>query len=58
LFTQTSPSSGTAAISVRLKEFATAIYTNRFTTLTANVEHAGARIRRANFESGDGRRGG
>ncbi len=31
------PSSGTATITVRLKEFATAIYTNRFTTLTANV---------------------
>lgn len=31
------PSSGTATISVRLKEFATAVYSNRLTTLTTTV---------------------
>ena len=31
------PGSGTATINVRLKEFATAVYTNRFTMLTATV---------------------
>ena len=31
------PSSGTATINVRLKEFATSVYTNRFTMLTAAV---------------------
>ncbi len=31
------PSSGTAAINVRLKEYATTVYTNRFTMLTTTV---------------------
>jgi hypothetical protein len=37
-FTYTNvPSSGTAVINVRLKEFATSVYTNRYTLLTASV---------------------
>src|SRR5262249_15581144 len=31
------PSSGTASITVRLKDFASGVYTNRFTTLTRTV---------------------
>ena len=31
------PSSGTATITVRLKEFATSVYTNRYTILTTTV---------------------
>ena len=36
------PNSGTATITVRLKEYATSIYTNRYTTLTRTVNTAGA----------------
>ena len=34
------PSRGSAVITVRLKEFATSVYTNRYTTLTASVTTA------------------
>jgi glycosidase len=40
-FTYTNvPSSGAATITVRLKEFATSVYTNRYTTLTRTVNTA------------------
>ena len=40
-FTYTNiPSSGTATFTVRLKEFATSVYTNRYTTLTRTVNVA------------------